>query len=248
MKFNKERLVHYFVITIFGMLYAFIATISSIHVVDFFELSNNLAMSICLAVAFEMGAAASLASVVVLDKMNKTLIWSLFILLTAFQCIGNVYYAYVHLEDFRYWIELFGLNTEPLIVQKRIISTVSGAILPIVALGFIKALVDYIKPSENIEKEDSKKQFEDKNQEEIESANEEDDKLWDIMDDGEPEEEIEESKKLETKTDEDTGELDLPEKSSTFNDIIDKAIKPKEKHIDRDTYDEKQKSYLDVRK
>jgi hypothetical protein len=33
------------------------------------------------------------------------------------------------------------------IFQKRILSIVSGAILPIVALGFIKSLVDYIRPA-----------------------------------------------------------------------------------------------------
>ena len=46
------------------------------------------------------------------------------------------------------WIELFGLEeTEP-IYQKRILSIVSGAILPVVALGFIKSLVDYIRPEQ----------------------------------------------------------------------------------------------------
>ena len=38
--------------------------------------------------------------------------------------------------------------------QKRILSLVSGAILPLVALGFIKSLVDYIKP--DIEVNDAK--------------------------------------------------------------------------------------------
>ena len=80
--------------------------------------------------------------------MNKGIVWSLFLILTAMQAMGNAYYAYVHLEGFQGWIELFGLVDEDLIYQKRILSTVSGAILPIVALGFIKSLVDYIKPME----------------------------------------------------------------------------------------------------
>jgi hypothetical protein len=37
---------------------------------------------------------------------------------------------------------------EDLIYQKRILSLISGAILPLVSLGFIKSLVDYIKPTE----------------------------------------------------------------------------------------------------
>ena len=64
------------------------------------------------------------------------------------QAMGNTYYAFTNLEDYMGWIELFGLvESEPL-VQKRILSIVSGAILPIVALGFIKSLVDYIRPEE----------------------------------------------------------------------------------------------------
>ena len=34
--------------------------------------------------------------------------------------------------------------------QKRLLSFVSGAILPLVALGFIKSLVDYIKPESDL--------------------------------------------------------------------------------------------------
>lgn len=145
----KNKLVHWFVIGIFTLLYLFTSVISTIHVVDFFQLSNYLGMAICLAVAFEMGAAASLASIIVLDKMNKGIVWMLFILLTLFQMMGNVYYAYVHLENFTGWIELFGLQDYDIIMQKRVLAILSGAILPIVALGFIKALVDYIRPSDD---------------------------------------------------------------------------------------------------
>jgi hypothetical protein len=122
-------------------------------VIDFFKLSNPTWLAISLAVAFEVGAAASLASLITLDKMNKGIVWSLFLILTAMQAMGNAYYAYVHLEGFQGWIELFGLVDEDLIYQKRILSVVSGAILPIVALGFIKSLVDYIKPAEEAQLE-----------------------------------------------------------------------------------------------
>ena len=62
--------------------------------------------------------------------------------------MGNAYFAYVHLVDYQAWVELFGLVDSEIIEQKRILSIVSGAILPLVALGFIKSLVDYIKPDE----------------------------------------------------------------------------------------------------
>ena len=142
------KLTGYFIIGTFVTLYLLVSCISTIHVIDFFKLSNPTWLAISLAVAFEVGAAASLASLITLDKMNKGIVWSLFLILTAMQAMGNAYYAYVHLEGFQGWIELFGLVDEDLIYQKRILSTVSGAILPIVALGFIKSLVDYIKPTE----------------------------------------------------------------------------------------------------
>jgi hypothetical protein len=135
------------------MLYAFVSLISTIHVVDFFEMTNPRWLAIALAIAFEFGAAASLAAIVVGEKTNKTIVWGLFFILTAFQMQGNMWYAYVNAVDFMSWVELFYLNDMELIEQKRMLALVSGAVLPIVALGFIKSLVDYIKPEEVVVKE-----------------------------------------------------------------------------------------------
>jgi hypothetical protein len=148
---KRINLVRGFIIATFVSLYLVVSIISTIHVIDFFRLSNPEWLSIALAIAFEIGAAASLASLIALDKMNKTMVWTLFILLTAMQAMGNTYYAYTHLDNFNSWIELFGLVDEELIYQKRTLSIISGAILPFIALGFIKSLVDYIKPDEDEE-------------------------------------------------------------------------------------------------
>ena len=145
---NKSKLVNGFIIGTFVSLYLMVSVISTIHVIDFFKLSNPTWLAVSLAIAFEVGAAASLASLIAMDKMNKSLVWFLFFLLTAMQAMGNTYYAFVNLGDYQSWSELFGLIEEEEIFQKRILSIVSGAILPIVALGFIKSLVDYIKPEE----------------------------------------------------------------------------------------------------
>lgn len=146
----KNRAAHYFIIGSFVTLYLLVSIISTIHVVDFFKLSNPTWLAVSLAIGFEVGAAASLASLIILEKMNKSIVWGLFILLTAMQAMGNTYYAFAHLENFTGWIELFGLQEEDLIYQKRILAIISGAVLPVVALGFIKSLVDYIKPEENL--------------------------------------------------------------------------------------------------
>lgn len=150
----KNKLVGGFIIGTFVMLYLLVSLISTIHVIDFFELSNPRSMAIALAIAFEVGAAASLASLITLDKMNKTLVWALFIAITAMQMQGNMFYAFQNLEGYESWSELFNLIEEEPLFQKRVLAFVSGAILPLVALGFIKSLVDYIKPEGEMKEED----------------------------------------------------------------------------------------------
>jgi len=147
----SKKAVSYFIIGTFVSLYLMVSVISTIHVIDFFKISNPTWLAVSLAIAFEIGAAASLASLISLDKMNKGMVWGLFIILTLMQAMGNTYYAYTHLENYQGWIELFGLSEEDVIYQKRILSIISGAVLPVVALGFIKSLVDYIKPDETKE-------------------------------------------------------------------------------------------------
>jgi hypothetical protein len=146
----KNKFVGAFVIASFVMLYLVVSIISTIHVIDFFLLSNPKWLAISLAICFEIGAAASLASLIVLEKMNKTVVWMLFIVLTLMQAMGNMYYSYSHANNYDQWMELFGLIEEEEIFQKRVLSFISGAILPLVSLGFIKSLVDYIKPEKEL--------------------------------------------------------------------------------------------------
>lgn len=151
---DKNRLVSRFVIITFVLLYALVSIISTIHVIDFFELSNPYWLAVTLAIGFELGAAASLASLVILEKTNKTLVWALFIAITVMQMQGNMFYAFTNLgAEYMTWSELFGLIEEEPLYQKRVLAAVSGAILPLVALGFIKSLVDYIKPDDVIVEE-----------------------------------------------------------------------------------------------
>ena len=67
------------------------------------------------------------------QNLDLLLLFILFLILTLMQAMGNTYYALVNLADFQGWIELFGLVDAELIQQKRILSIVSGAILPIVS-------------------------------------------------------------------------------------------------------------------
>jgi len=150
MKSTKNKTINGFIIGTFVSLYLLVSIISTIHVIDFFRLSNPEWLAISLAIGFELGAAASLAALITLEKMNKTIVWALFIIITGMQMQGNMYYAYTNIKDYQGWVELFNLVEWEPIAQKRLLAGVSGAILPLVALGFIKSLVDYIKPDDEV--------------------------------------------------------------------------------------------------
>lgn len=187
MKLSKDKIVHWFIIGIFTTLYFFVATMSMINSVTFFNLAHGETMSWALAIAFEMGAAASLASIIIMEKMNKVIVWLLFWTLTLFQAMSNSFDSWVNLQDYYGWIELFGLTEEEPLFQKRILSVLSGAILPFVALGFIKSLVDYLKPSSKqleIKEEEIKKKDEEYSDFPLEIENKEkpvEEKLYDSM-------------------------------------------------------------------
>lgn len=229
----ENKIVHRFVIGTFVSLYLLVSVISTIHVIDFFKLSNPTWLAVSLAIAFELGAAASLASLVILDKMNRTLVWILFAAITLMQMQGNMYYAFVNMKDFQGWSELFGLIEEDIIYQKRVLAAVSGAILPLVALGFIKSLVDYIKPEAQtpikeetkieetqVQEETEKEQFS-YSSEELEEAKE-----WDVtLADGLEEEPVKEEVKEERDEDH---ELDL-----VLNEMVEDLEIPSEGEVNK---------------
>ena len=68
----KSKALNAFIISTFVTLYLIVSVISTIHVIDFFKLSNPDWLAISLAIAFEIGAAASLASLIALKKMKYT--------------------------------------------------------------------------------------------------------------------------------------------------------------------------------
>jgi len=152
---SKRRKLKIVSSVVFTLLYVFVSCISTIHVVDFFLLSNERYMAIMLALAFEFGAAASLGSIIILENSNvksftKALIWVLFFTLTSYQAMGNAYYAFSNLTNYQGWIEMFNLlELEPL-AQKRWLSIIQGAILPFIALGYIHIMTKFITPDSNI--------------------------------------------------------------------------------------------------
>jgi hypothetical protein len=136
-----------------------VSVVSTIHVINFFELSNHYPLALTLALAFEIGALSALAGLVAMGKINKNVVWFIFILLTIFQMMGNTYYAYDIITNrmktnpdlIKNWAELFGLADDETITVKRIIAIFSGAVLPIVSLSFLDLLIDYIRKTFGID-------------------------------------------------------------------------------------------------
>ena len=153
----KQKTLYKVFIWGFLFLYLLVATISFFHAVQFFGIGNNTAMSVTLALAFEIGLALSLAAILLSDENKKsTLPWILMIVLTLVQVIGNVFstFKYIALSEEQYyqylakpllfWMEGVTEDTVQIIV-----SWIIGAILPIIALFMTDMVASNIK---NLEK------------------------------------------------------------------------------------------------
>lgn len=122
-----------------------VSVISLICSTYFFSLAHSGVMSWALAIGFELGAMACLLSTMIIPKHKLGLVWVMFIALTLFQCMGNMYAAFVSLEGYEEWVNMFGMQELDLIQQKRILAAISGIILPLVALGFIRIMADVME-------------------------------------------------------------------------------------------------------
>lgn len=158
---NKRPKIFWLILSAFLLVPTIVSVVSTIHVINFFQLSNYYTLALTLAIAFEIGALSALAGLVALDKINKNVVYFIFILLTAYQMMGNTYFAYDFMSQkmasnpdlIKNWTELFGFSNEieDIITVKRIIAIISGAILPVVSLCFLDLSVDYIQKSTGIQ-------------------------------------------------------------------------------------------------
>ena len=131
--------------------------ISSIHLVEFFNLGNEPWISIILAVAFELGSIASFLALGLLKNVNKTMLWVIFSILVFMQIIGNVYYSFNYINQQLLidtnWIKsaieflsMFGIYVDE---GKMILSTLIGLPIPLISLFFLKSTSDYLNDIEN---------------------------------------------------------------------------------------------------
>jgi len=141
-------------IATFIALYALVAFVSTLHAIDFFRLANIGALAILLGIAYEVGQATVLFSILMTKNKEKFLPWILMILLTALQVTANVYASFKHMslsgnDDWTYWytsiLKIFGVQGGNAETYQVIISWISGALLPIVALGMTALVAQNIK-------------------------------------------------------------------------------------------------------
>ena len=152
---------------LFSLLYLAVGFVSVYHSISFFSISNSEWLAVILALAFEIGQAAVLFSLLV-NKSKKTMPWVLMGVLTAVQVLGNVYSSYHYAalnspDEIKYFTDsvLFFIQDPKPQVNQVMISYITGAILPIVALCMTSMIVDVSHVDDQKEIEEKEQEIED---------------------------------------------------------------------------------------
>ena len=134
-------------IILFSLLYLAVGFVSTYHAIAFFAISNQNWLAVILAIAFEIGQAAVLFSLLT-SKTKKIMPWILMGVLTAVQVLGNVFSSYQYMmlnnvDQIKYFTDsvLFFLQDPNPKVNQVMVSYITGAILPIVSLCMTSMVV-----------------------------------------------------------------------------------------------------------
>ena len=135
-------------IILFSLLYIAVGFVSTYHAIAFFAISNAGWLAVILAIAFEIGQAAVLFSLLT-SKTKKVMPWILMGVLTLVQVLGNVFSSYQYMllnstEQIKYFTDsvMFFIQDPDPKVNQVMISYITGAILPIVSLCMTAMVVD----------------------------------------------------------------------------------------------------------
>ena len=135
-------------VILFSLLYLAVGFVSTYHAVSFFSISYDNWLAVILAIAFEIGQAAVLFSLLT-TKTKKVMPWILMSVLTLVQVFGNVYSSYGYMmlhnpEQVKYFTDsvLFFLQDPDPKVNQVMVSYITGAILPIVSLCMTSMVVN----------------------------------------------------------------------------------------------------------
>lgn len=138
---------------VFIILYICIGFVSCYHAVSFFSISNPVWLAIILSIAFEIGQAVVLFTILT-SNVRQIMSWVLMGILTAVQVLGNVFsshkFALINNADqIQYFTKsvLFFVQSPNPEYNYVMISYITGAILPIVALCLTGIVAKMIKGS-----------------------------------------------------------------------------------------------------
>jgi hypothetical protein len=147
----KQKGIYWALIGTFTVLYLLIASVSTLHAISFFQLANIGSLAIILGIAYEIGQSAILFSILMTNNKNRLLAWCMMFLLTTLQITANVYASFKFMDmhtgtDWKFWQRsiLFWVEGQSEEMYKVIISWISGALLPIIALGMTALVADNI--------------------------------------------------------------------------------------------------------
>lgn len=128
-----------------------VALVSISHVTNWYSVTNPMSWSIYLSIGVEIAALAALAAI---SAEMGSKVYFPFIVVTIIQFIGNIYYSYTYIDtnskEFRDWIdlitpiaELFNIENTDIVGHKRVLSMLSGGMLPLISLSFLHMLVKF---------------------------------------------------------------------------------------------------------
>lgn len=128
-----------------------VAIVSISHVTTWYQLSSPVNWALYLSIGIEVAALSALAAIAV--NMGSR-VYLPFIIVTLIQFIGNIFYCYQYIdvesEMFKDWVELsaplvsyLGVEIGDIVGHKRILSVITGGILPLISLTFLHMLVRY---------------------------------------------------------------------------------------------------------
>lgn len=154
--------LYWALITTFALLYLAVAFVSTLHAITFFQITNELWLAVLLGAAYEIGQATVLFSIIMTENKNKSLAWLMMFLLTTLQVTANVYASFTYMDtisgnSWTYWQRsiLFWVEAETPEMYKIIISWISGALLPLVALGMTALVADNVQLVQREEDDDT---------------------------------------------------------------------------------------------
>jgi hypothetical protein len=158
----RKDLLKKIIVTCFVLVPLLSSIISTVHLVDFFYLGNPSWISYTVAVAIEIGAVASFLTLSILSRLNKTIVWGMFVILFFMQVVGNVYFSYdwitqrisenpEWIKNFREMMEFFIFEIEEK-TSKMILALLIGVPIPLISVFLLKSVTDYLGTDAEVEK------------------------------------------------------------------------------------------------